>query len=144
MRHEPRSAELFQEDWSQGGQGRERLATQTGGRHASRPFPMAQAAPHSKTADHNKFDLTCEAASHSLLDTAKNNDMSKRHFRALAEHLAITRPAYEGAERRQWENDVTAVAQVCEAFNPNFDRRLFMQHAVRQAESLAALAAERE
>lgn len=70
--------------------------------------------------------------------------MTKQHFRALAQHLATTMPLYEGLEMEQWKNDVTVVAQVCEQFNPRFDRTRFMEHAVAAAHLRAVELAERE
>lgn len=53
-------------------------------------------------------------------------------------------PLYEGLEMEQWKNDVTVVAQVCEQFNPRFDRTRFMEHAVAAAHLRAVELAERE
>lgn len=65
--------------------------------------------------------------------------MSKKHFEALAEALAETRPSkndYDLEEeserlhlsnvRAQWNRDVQIVANACAAMNPNFDYQRFI------------------
>ena len=62
--------------------------------------------------------------------------MSKKHFIALAQALANSRPyrvlntvlATDGqvAHFCQWQRDVQAIAEVCESSNPHFDWHRFI------------------
>ena len=52
--------------------------------------------------------------------------MTSKHFRALAAELAATRPAGGTERRMQWEHDTLAIADVCRASNPRFDRGRFL------------------
>lgn len=71
--------------------------------------------------------------------------MTKKHFQALAEQLAIQRPPSNCNERmRQWENDAYTVGIVCERFNPRFDRIRFNKEITRIADERDAELAERE
>ena len=60
--------------------------------------------------------------------------MSKKHFEALAAALKAQRPDSDNCfqENRaaflmQWQADTKATADVCARFNPNFDRKRFLQ-----------------
>jgi len=50
--------------------------------------------------------------------------VSKKHFIALADALRAQRPAYhwDANKRVQWDLDVKAIADVCAASNPAFNR----------------------
>ena len=55
--------------------------------------------------------------------------MTRKHFVALANALACSRPVqgedFEEATA-QWRCDIQAVADVCREQNPNFDRERFL------------------
>lgn len=50
--------------------------------------------------------------------------MTKTHFIALAEALRASEPASPQA-RAQWLDDIHTIANVCQDFNPRFDRDLW-------------------
>lgn len=54
--------------------------------------------------------------------------MTKRHFIALARALLAERPGdnWDANKKVQWELDCKAVAKVCLAQNPRFDRGKFL------------------
>lgn len=56
--------------------------------------------------------------------------MSKKDFIALADALRAERPASNWSLNKmaQWELDVRAVADACEAANPRFNRELWMDY----------------
>lgn len=59
--------------------------------------------------------------------------MTRKHFQALADGLALTRPEQGPDESdaiftvrfTQWVDDLHAVARACAASNPRFDRERF-------------------
>lgn len=51
--------------------------------------------------------------------------MTKQHFEAIARAFAETMPNDETAYI-QWAADVVRIADVCETFNPRFDRLRFL------------------
>ena len=63
--------------------------------------------------------------------------MSKKHFNALAQNLANTRPSkywtsqtnnvLDSIEYAQWSRDVVAVAQVCLESSKSFDYQRFTE-----------------
>jgi len=58
--------------------------------------------------------------------------MTKKHFEALAQALANSRPGtdYEpdtGSRLRQWLDDVDEIVEVLAGFNPLFDRARFVE-----------------
>lgn len=66
--------------------------------------------------------------------------MTKKHFFALADALRASRPIPASEpmptvefraqcdKRAQWLKDVSAIADVCEAQNPNFDRERWFKY----------------
>lgn len=54
--------------------------------------------------------------------------MTKRDFEALADALANVRPSHSALDTvyRGWKDSVFAVADVCAASNPRFDRERFI------------------
>ena len=61
--------------------------------------------------------------------------MTKKHFIALADAIRESQPAKDKAEgesvtqdvsRGQWSRDVLAIADVCQASNPRFDRERWL------------------
>jgi hypothetical protein len=57
--------------------------------------------------------------------------MTREHFQAIADTLALSRPTYcppeRLIEREQWNEDVKAMAKALLQFNPNFDRSRFIK-----------------
>ncbi len=53
--------------------------------------------------------------------------VTKVFFKALAKRLFQEKPEinWDRNKRVQWESDVRAVADVCQQFNPRFNRRRF-------------------
>lgn len=64
--------------------------------------------------------------------------MTRKHFEALADALAVSRPETPSRTNdtrgigayRQWVNDVYHVADVCARFNDAFDKERFVQACV--------------
>lgn len=54
--------------------------------------------------------------------------MTRMHFNALANALASERPGdnWDANKRVQWNQDVKAIASVCNQFNNGFDRSRFI------------------
>ena len=50
--------------------------------------------------------------------------MTKKHFEALANALAKARPEIQTYD---WLDCVSAIADVCKATNPRFDRQQFIE-----------------
>ena len=56
--------------------------------------------------------------------------MSKKHFIALADALRAEKPGkiWSPNKHVQWELDVKAIANVCAAYNPRFNRERWMAY----------------
>ena len=56
--------------------------------------------------------------------------MSKKHFIALADALREQKPAphWDANKHVQWNQDVKAIADVCAASNPQFNRARWMDY----------------
>lgn len=54
--------------------------------------------------------------------------MTKKHFIALADALRAEKPGdnWDPNKRVQWDLDVKAIANVCAAQNPNFNRERWL------------------
>ena len=52
--------------------------------------------------------------------------MTRKHFQAIADHLRTTKPAHGEPARLQWQSDCHAMADMCGAQNPRFDRGRFL------------------
>ena len=52
--------------------------------------------------------------------------MTRKHFQAIADYLLETRPANCEPARIQWEADCRAMACMCAAQNPRFNRDRFL------------------
>jgi hypothetical protein len=61
-----------------------------------------------------------------LLSTGGN--MSRKHFKALADALKTEKPGdnWNPNKRVQWELDVKAIANTCATFNGRFSRSRFL------------------
>jgi hypothetical protein len=55
--------------------------------------------------------------------------MTKKPFEAIAEAMARQKPAdhWDANKHTQWNLDVNALADMCAAENPNFDRARFLR-----------------
>jgi hypothetical protein len=60
-----------------------------------------------------------------------------KHFEALAAALRRQQPAphWDANKHTQWGLDVRAVADVCEQFNPRFNRERFIEECNQHAYS---------
>lgn len=54
--------------------------------------------------------------------------MTRKHFRELAATLKANMPSpvFEVTKTVQWRADVSAIANACSLFNPQFDRAKFL------------------
>ena len=52
--------------------------------------------------------------------------MSKRHYKALAYQLHLTKPDINSNEYAQWERDVRTIAEACENLSSTFRRQTFL------------------
>lgn len=62
--------------------------------------------------------------------------MTKKHLQALALVLRMTRPEpgksfADAAARVQWERDRNEIMNVCQAYNPRFNRSTFIEWTER-------------
>lgn len=52
--------------------------------------------------------------------------MTKKHYKAIAYQLHLTKPDIDSNEYAQWERDVRTVADACENLSPTFGRQKFL------------------